>query len=78
MEGEIYISLERAIEHSRKFNVSIANEVCRLIIHGCLHLAGFDDREETSRKKMKSLEDRLTDEADRSFLKNVTVKLTEG
>jgi len=57
IEGEIYISKERALENAIKYNVSPVNEICRLITHGCLHLAGYEDNNQTNLKKMKIKED---------------------
>ena len=52
LEAEIYISVEMAKINSEEFNVSLDNELCRLIIHGVLHLIGFDDDTEDSKKIM--------------------------
>jgi probable rRNA maturation factor len=43
ISGDIVISIDRATENSREFNVSPAEEICRLIIHGILHLSGYND-----------------------------------
>ena len=43
LEGEIFISFKDAFENAKKFKVSLKNELCRLVIHGILHLVGFDD-----------------------------------
>ncbi len=58
-EAEIYISVARAREHAAQFNVSWESEVIRLVIHGMLHLAGFDDRNKSAYERMKKEEDRL-------------------
>ena len=44
LEAEIYVNLDRARIQAREHGVSFANEVARLVIHGTLHLAGYDDR----------------------------------
>lgn len=46
IEGEIYISVDRANEHANIFNTSLESELARLIIHGMLHLSGMDDHTE--------------------------------
>jgi rRNA maturation RNase YbeY len=56
IEGEIYISSERAKAQSREYNVSFENEIIRLVVHGLLHLAGYDDLSESDYKKMKQKE----------------------
>ena len=52
LEAEIYISVEMAKINSEEFNVSLDNELSRLIIHGVLHLIGFKDDTEDSKKIM--------------------------
>jgi len=41
IEGEIYISLERAKEQSMELNEDFAHETIRLVFHGLLHLTGW-------------------------------------
>ena len=40
--GDIYISLERANEQALEYGVTLKEELKRLLIHGILHLIGFD------------------------------------
>ena len=58
--GDIYISLEKASEQSLDYGVSFKDELKRLLIHGILHLIGYDheisDEEE---KKMSGMEERI-------------------
>lgn len=42
--GDIFISIERVFENSKKFNVSKTDELHRVIIHGTLHLLGYKDK----------------------------------
>lgn len=58
LEGEIYVNLDRARQQAREYNVSVANELARLVIHGTLHLIGYDDQKERERRKMKIVEER--------------------
>ncbi len=44
ISGEIYISLERVKENSLKFNTAFQDEIHRVIIHGILHLVGYNDK----------------------------------
>lgn len=67
IEGEIYISLDRAMEQSAENSVSLPEELSRLLIHGILHLAGEDDRKPADRRKMKNKEDALVEEAREVF-----------
>ena len=56
-EGEIYISLDRARNSAEYYHVSLINEIMRLIIHSCLHLAGYEDQNDKERKIMRKKED---------------------
>jgi probable rRNA maturation factor len=49
--GEIFISVETAKKHARAFGNSLASELCLYIVHGLLHLHGFDDRTQAARAK---------------------------
>ncbi len=59
LDGEIFISLNDASLFAKEYKVSLENEVIRLIIHGILHLLGYDDKETKDKKKMKRLENSL-------------------
>lgn len=50
--GEVYISLEKAREQAQKYKVSCQNEVERLMVHGILHLLGWEHQTEDGAKKM--------------------------
>ncbi len=56
IEGEIYISLDRAKIQAEQYEVDLETEIARLIIHGLLHLQGYDDRTEAERLEMHRLE----------------------
>jgi rRNA maturation RNase YbeY len=58
LEGEIYISADTAKSQSEEYNVAFKDELIRLAIHGCLHLAGFTDSTDEERKIMSGLEDK--------------------
>ena len=52
LEAEIYISHEMAIKNAKEFKVSLNNEMSRLIVHGILHLIGFNDITKEKKKEM--------------------------
>jgi rRNA maturation RNase YbeY len=57
INGEVYISLDRVMENALNYNVSLENELLRVLVHGVLHLLGYDDSNEVGRKEMRNLED---------------------
>jgi probable rRNA maturation factor len=57
ISGELYISLHRAKENAEFFNVSLDNEIHRLLIHGVLHLCGYSDDTKESKNQMSLKED---------------------
>ncbi len=59
LDGEIFISVEDAEENAKKFKVKPEEEITRLVIHGILHLAGYDDHKKNDKIKMKRLENKL-------------------
>jgi rRNA maturation RNase YbeY len=58
VEGEIYICLTVAKENSEYFNEPYKKEIARLIIHGGLHLIGYNDKTKVEQRKMRELEDK--------------------
>ena len=44
IEGEIFISLDTVKENSKMYNTEYKNEFTRVLIHGCLHLTGYNDK----------------------------------
>lgn len=56
LEGEIYISVEKALEQSKEYKVSLTNEMLRLVTHGMLHIIGFEDDTSEKREEMHKLE----------------------
>lgn len=56
LEAELYISLERVKENSNTLNVSFELELYRVIIHGVLHLCGYDDTDNHNKEIMRDKE----------------------
>jgi len=57
ISGDILISIERIQENARKNNVSYLEEIKRVMIHGILHLIGYNDNTKEKRKEMTRMED---------------------
>ena len=56
--GEIYISEDTVKRNAVEYNVDFHNEMLRVMIHGVLHLTGYNDETAAERQKMKQLEDK--------------------
>lgn len=52
LRGEVYISLETVKRNSINYKVSLREELIRVMIHGALHLCGYDDRSDEEREVM--------------------------
>jgi probable rRNA maturation factor len=63
--GEIFISAETARRNARRFGNTVARELCLCVVHGLLHLHGFDDRDEASARKMRIVQRKILAEASR-------------
>ena len=72
-DAEIFISIPEAVENSKKYGVTADNELGRLIIHGILHLLGYDDTIASKKRKMKLIENELTEKYKR-FTKGLLKK----
>ncbi len=56
LNGDIFISKDTVLYNSEKFNVPFENELNRVMIHGVLHLIGYNDKNESEKTEMKSKE----------------------
>jgi rRNA maturation RNase YbeY len=59
LHGEIFICVDEAVAQARRFRTSWQSELIRYLIHGLLHLRGYDDHNASSRRQMKRKEDRV-------------------
>src|SRR5262249_6177921 len=57
--GDIYVCIDEAIRQAKRFGTSWQQELVRYVVHGILHLLGYDDRTVRARKGMKSIENKL-------------------
>ena len=61
--GEIFISVEMARRHARMFGHSVVRELQLYIVHGLLHLHGFDDRTPDEAHKMEKIQEKILNRA---------------
>ncbi len=59
LDGEIFISVEDANEYAEMYKVTHIEELMRLVIHGVLHLLGYDDMNRKEKVLMKKMENKL-------------------
>ena len=64
VEGEIYVSLERAIDNAKVYGEEISKELARLIIHGTLHLLNYKDSTDDEKLIMTKLENKYLKDFD--------------
>ena len=56
MISEIYVSTTRVEENAKKYKQTFENEIHRVIIHGVLHLCGYNDKTEEEKQIMRDKE----------------------
>lgn len=62
--GEIYVNLDRAASQARQYDVPVRTETRRLIIHGLLHLLGYDDATDSAKRAMTLRENHYLEQLD--------------
>jgi rRNA maturation RNase YbeY len=55
--GDIFISIDRVKENAKSFKINTQNELCRVMIHGVLHLLGYKDKTKKDKDLMTEKED---------------------
>jgi rRNA maturation RNase YbeY len=61
ISGECYLSLERISDNSELLKLKFDDELHRVLIHGVLHLIGYNDKTDTDEALMRSLEQNCLD-----------------
>lgn len=61
--GEVFISTETAKRQARQFGTSFEHELRLYIVHGLLHLAGFDDKTAKGASEMERIQEKVVDRA---------------
>jgi len=57
ISGDLCISIERVRENAHRYEVELCNEIDRVIVHGVLHLCGYDDKSPDDKALMTKKED---------------------
>lgn len=52
INGDLFISLDTVLDNSKDFDTGYDNELMRVIIHGILHLIGFNDKTDSEQEEM--------------------------
>jgi probable rRNA maturation factor len=55
--GDIFISVDRIRENAKQFERVFQDEICRVMIHGTLHLLGYKDKSRAAKQQMTKKED---------------------
>ncbi|MEY4918693.1 MAG: hypothetical protein RL616_2606 [Verrucomicrobiota bacterium] len=67
LHGELFVCVDEAILQAKQFNTNWRVEVVRYIVHGVLHLLGYDDLKPHLRREMKREENRLVRQLAKRF-----------
>ena len=67
LHGEIFICVDEALSQAHRFRTTWQSELTRYLIHGLLHLRGYDDQHPAARRRMKRQEDRLLRRISKQF-----------
>ncbi len=57
LSGDLFISIDSVRENSIEFGTEFDEELHRVIVHGVLHLIGYDDHTPEDQKIMRAKED---------------------
>ena len=57
LSGDLFISVDSVRENSVEYKTEFPEELSRVIVHGVLHLIGYDDHTAAQKKQMRSKED---------------------
>ena len=58
IDGEVYVDLDTAAERAPEFGTPFEGEASRYVVHGLLHLMGYDDATDAESAAMREREDR--------------------
>ena len=62
ISGEMYISVDTVCANAKDYRVDFDNELLRVMLHGLLHLCGYNDTTTSEQQKMRAAEDKYLQE----------------
>ncbi len=63
--GDVVVNVDAARRQARRWGVSLDEEIWRLLVHGVLHLCGYDHKRRPEREEMRRREEELLAEVRR-------------
>ena len=57
LSGDLFISVDSVRDNADFYGTEFEDELNRVIVHGLLHLIGYDDHSESEQRMMRSKED---------------------
>ncbi|PCH66347.1 MAG: rRNA maturation RNase YbeY [Bacteroidetes bacterium] len=57
ISGDLFISVDRVASNALELNISSETELKRVILHGILHLIGYNDKTESEKREIRKKED---------------------
>jgi probable rRNA maturation factor len=76
LQGDVFICPEEAVIQARRFRTGWQLELVRYLVHGVLHLRGFDDLDTGARRVMKGEEDKVLRKLGRAVGQTTLARLT--
>jgi len=67
-QGELIISVERAMVQAQRYRTTRARELILYVVHGILHLHGYNDLTAPERRRMRVMERRLVTQLGKQFI----------
>ena len=56
ISGDIAISIERVLDNSKTYGVELEDELKRVMVHGLLHIMGYNDKDSNDKSVMSQKE----------------------
>lgn len=69
ISGDLFISIDRVGDNAKTYNVSRETELLRVMIHGVMHLVGYDDQTDEQEAEIHKMEDFYIDVYNKKFRK---------